>query len=89
MAPHPRAADGERTRTWVPDWPCSPAQVLRPQRRGARDPTPREDDAGRTWRSVGGSGLPTSASAGEQTYRAKLLYKQRGRSPWPTCGRLL
>lgn len=42
-----------------------------------------------TWRSVGGAGLPTSASAGEQTYRAKLLYKQRGRSPWPTCGRLL
>ena len=42
-----------------------------------------------TWRSVGGSGLPTSASAGEQTYRAKLLYKQRGRSPWPHCGRLL
>lgn len=42
-----------------------------------------------TWRSVGGSGLPTSASAGEQTYRAKLLYQQRGRSPWPTCGRLL
>jgi hypothetical protein len=42
-----------------------------------------------TWRSVGGSGLPTSASAGEQTYRAKLLYKQRGRSPWPVCGRLL
>ncbi|WP_246861942.1 resuscitation-promoting factor [Nocardioides sp. SYSU D00065] len=42
-----------------------------------------------TWRSVGGSGLPTSASAGEQTYRAKLLYQRRGRSPWPTCGRLL
>jgi uncharacterized protein YabE (DUF348 family) len=42
-----------------------------------------------TWRSVGGSGLPTSASAGEQTFRAKLLYKQRGRSPWPVCGRLL
>ena len=42
-----------------------------------------------TWRSVGGSGLPTSASAAEQTYRAKLLYKQRGRSPWPNCGRLL
>jgi hypothetical protein len=38
-----------------------------------------------TWRSVGGSGLPTAASAGEQTYRAK----QRGRSPWPNCGRLL
>ncbi len=42
-----------------------------------------------TWHSVGGSGLPTSASAAEQTYRAKLLYQQRGRSPWPTCGRLL
>ncbi|WP_307861524.1 resuscitation-promoting factor [Nocardioides xinjiangensis] len=42
-----------------------------------------------TWRSVGGTGVPTAASAGEQTYRAKLLYKQRGRSPWPTCGRLL
>jgi len=42
-----------------------------------------------TWRSVGGSGVPTAASAAEQTYRAKLLYRQRGRSPWPTCGRLL
>ena len=42
-----------------------------------------------TWRSVGGSGLPSSASAAEQTYRAKRLYQQRGRSPWPTCGRLL
>lgn len=42
-----------------------------------------------TWRSVGGSGLPSNASASEQTYRAKLLYKQRGRSPWPHCGRLL
>jgi hypothetical protein len=42
-----------------------------------------------TWRSVGGSGMPHHASAGEQTYRAKLLYKSRGRSPWPNCGRLL
>ena len=42
-----------------------------------------------TWRSVGGSGLPSRASASEQTYRAKLLYKQRGRSPWPHCGRYL
>ena len=25
----------------------------------------------------------------EQTYRAKLLYAARGRSPWPHCGRLL
>ncbi len=42
-----------------------------------------------TWRSVGGSGMPHHASAGEQTYRAKLLYQSRGRSPWPSCGRLL
>ena len=42
-----------------------------------------------TWRGVGGSGMPHQASAGEQTYRAKLLYASRGRSPWPTCGRLL
>ena len=42
-----------------------------------------------TWRGVGGSGMPHLASAGEQTFRAKLLYKSRGRSPWPHCGRLL
>jgi hypothetical protein len=42
-----------------------------------------------TWRSVGGSGMPHHASAGEQTYRAKRLYQSRGRSPWPNCGRLL
>lgn len=42
-----------------------------------------------TWRSVGGRGMPHRASAGEQTYRAKLLYQQRGRSPWPHCGRYL
>ncbi|MCW2834434.1 MAG: Transglycosylase protein [Nocardioides sp.] len=42
-----------------------------------------------TWNSVGGSGMPHHASAEEQTYRAKLLYTSRGRSPWPNCGRLL
>lgn len=42
-----------------------------------------------TWNSVGGSGTPSNASASEQTYRAKLLYQQRGRSPWPHCGRYL
>ena len=25
----------------------------------------------------------------EQTYRAKLLYVQRGASPWPACGKYL
>jgi uncharacterized protein YabE (DUF348 family) len=39
-----------------------------------------------TWHSVGGSGLPHQNSAGEQTYRAQILYKQRGDSPWPSCG---
>lgn len=42
-----------------------------------------------TWRGVGGSGDPIDASSGEQTYRAKLLYKRAGRSPWPSCGRYL
>lgn len=42
-----------------------------------------------TWGSVGGSGNPARASAEEQTFRAKLLYKQRGRQPWPHCGRYL
>ena len=43
----------------------------------------------RTWRSVGGSGNPANASAGEQLMRAKKLYAQRGASPWPVCGRFL
>ncbi|WP_122816907.1 resuscitation-promoting factor [Nocardioides pantholopis] len=42
-----------------------------------------------TWRGVGGKGMPHQAAAGEQTHRAKILYSQRGRSPWPNCGRLL
>jgi LysM repeat protein len=42
-----------------------------------------------TWRSVGGSGNPANASAGEQVMRAKRLYAQRGASPWPNCGRHL
>jgi LysM repeat protein len=42
-----------------------------------------------TWRSVGGSGNPARASAGEQLARAKKLYAQRGASPWPVCGRHL
>jgi uncharacterized protein YabE (DUF348 family) len=42
-----------------------------------------------TWRSVGGSGMPNDAPAREQTYRAQLLYKERGASPWPVCGRRL
>ena len=42
-----------------------------------------------TWASVGGSGSPADASSDEQTYRAQLLYKRSGASPWPTCGYLL
>ena len=41
------------------------------------------------WQSVGGKGDPIDASAEEQTYRAKLLYKARGSSPWPHCGKYL
>ena len=39
-----------------------------------------------TWRSVGGSGLPTRASAGEQTMRAQILFRRSGSGPWPVCG---
>lgn len=39
----------------------------------------------RTWQGVGGSGDPAAASPAEQDYRALLLYRQRGRRPWPNC----
>lgn len=42
-----------------------------------------------TWHGVGGSGDPIDASSSEQTYRAQILYKRSGRSPWPVCGRYL
>jgi 3-methyladenine DNA glycosylase/8-oxoguanine DNA glycosylase len=48
MAP----ADVEHSRTWVPDWPCAVGQVLRPQRRGAGDPTQKHLDDGRVWRAM-------------------------------------
>ena len=39
-----------------------------------------------TWRSVGGSGLPSAASPAEQDMRAQMLHSQRGCQPWPnTC----
>ena len=41
-----------------------------------------------TWRSVGGTGLPSDASPAEQDYRARLLYQQRGWAPC-TCARML
>jgi resuscitation-promoting factor RpfB len=39
-----------------------------------------------TWAGVGGHGLPSAASAAEQTMRAELLYNERGPAPWPQCG---
>ena len=39
-----------------------------------------------TWASVGGAGDPAGASPAEQDYRAALLYRQSGASPWPVCG---
>ncbi|HET8588892.1 MAG TPA: peptidoglycan-binding protein [Nakamurella sp.] len=41
-----------------------------------------------TWRSVGGSGYPNQASPAEQDYRALILYRMRGWSPW-TCAVLV
>lgn len=42
-----------------------------------------------TWRSVGGSGLPSDASAAEQTQRAKALQARSGWGQWPACSRKL
>ena len=38
-----------------------------------------------TWQSVGGSGLPTDASADEQTARAQALQARSGWGQWPAC----
>jgi peptidoglycan hydrolase-like protein with peptidoglycan-binding domain len=37
-----------------------------------------------TWVSVGGTGKPSDAKPAEQDYRALMLYRKRGWSPW-TC----
>ena len=42
-----------------------------------------------TWRSVGGSGLPSQASAAEQTERAQILQARSGWGQWPACSRRL
>lgn len=38
-----------------------------------------------TWRSVGGSGLPSQASMEEQTARAQALQARSGWGQWPAC----
>jgi hypothetical protein len=38
-----------------------------------------------TWQAVGGSGLPSEASASEQTERAKILQARSGWGQWPHC----
>lgn len=40
-----------------------------------------------TWRSVGGTGLPSDAAPAEQDYRALYLYRMRGWQPWE-CARM-
>jgi uncharacterized protein YabE (DUF348 family) len=42
-----------------------------------------------TWHAVGGSGIPSQASSGEQTKRAQILYNRSGAGQWPVCGRRL
>lgn len=42
-----------------------------------------------TWQSVGGHGDPIDASSSEQTYRAQILFRRDGTSPWPVCGHYL
>jgi len=38
-----------------------------------------------TWQTVGGSGLPSDASAAEQTQRAQILQARAGWGQWPAC----
>lgn len=42
-----------------------------------------------TWQGVGGAGLPSQASADEQTSRAQMLYARSGAGQWPVCGKNL
>ena len=42
-----------------------------------------------TWQGVGGAGLPSQASAEEQTSRAQILYDRSGAGQWPVCGKNL
>jgi uncharacterized protein YabE (DUF348 family) len=42
-----------------------------------------------TWQAMGGSGLPSDASAAEQTQRAKALQARSGWGQWPACARKL
>jgi len=39
-----------------------------------------------TWRSVGGTGLPSRAPEVEQDYRAATLLVESGPGQWPVCG---
>ncbi len=41
-----------------------------------------------TWRSVGGTGKPNTATPAEQNFRALYLYRMRGWQPW-TCAHML
>ena len=42
-----------------------------------------------TWDALGGSGLPSDASAGTQTALAEKLYTEDGAGQWPVCGKNL
>ncbi|OFR31524.1 resuscitation-promoting factor [Actinomyces sp. HMSC065F11] len=42
-----------------------------------------------TWQAVGGSGLPSDASAEEQTMRAQILQQRAGWGQWPACSSML
>lgn len=42
-----------------------------------------------TWQSNGGSGYPHENSREEQIRVAKVLYSNRGASPWPHCGQYM
>lgn len=39
-----------------------------------------------TWRSIGGTGDPTTAPEADQDALAAKLLAREGTSPWPRCG---
>jgi hypothetical protein len=41
----------------------------------------------RSWRAVGGHGMPHQATRLEQLYRGVLLLRAQGPGAWPVCGR--
>jgi soluble lytic murein transglycosylase-like protein len=96
-----RRARTSAARTWEAGWSNTPYSTRSHLRRIAQCESGGNEHAvssnGRyrgllqfdyqTWAGVGGHGDPADAPRMEQWYRGTRLYRQRGPSPWPVCGR--